>query len=59
MDEKLQVDTGILDFSKAFDKVGCYTNWIRGNLQKCLSSFLSGRFQQVVVDGSVSSTCKK
>ena len=33
MDENLQVDIAILDFSKAFDKVAhndiqdCYTNW--------------------------------
>ena len=64
MDEKLQVDTAILDFSKAFDKVAhsrlLYKLYygIRGNLQDWLSSFLSGCSQQVVVDGAVSSICK-
>ena len=63
MDEKLQVDTAILDFSKAFDKVihsrllyNLEYYGIRGNLQNWLSSFLSGRSQQVVVDEAVSST---
>ena len=30
MNEKLQIDVAILDFSKSFDKLltqGCYTNW--------------------------------
>ena len=65
MDGKLQVDAAILDFSKAFDKVAhsrllykLEYYGIRGNLQNWLSSFLSGRSQQVVVDGAASSTCK-
>ena len=51
MDEKLQVDAAILDFSKAFDKVAhsrllykLEYYGIRGNLQNWLSSFLSGTF---------------
>ena len=65
VDNKLQVDTAILDFSKAFDKVAhsrllYKLNYygIRGNLLTWLSSFLHGRSQQVVVDGAKSPVCK-
>ena len=64
MDEKLQVDAAVLDFSKAFDKVIHYRllykldyYGIRGNLLTCWDSFLSDHSQQVVVDGAKSSTC--
>ena len=64
VDNKLQVDTAILDFSKAFDKVAhsillYKLNYygIRGNLLTWLSSILHGRSQQVVVDGAKSPAC--
>ena len=64
IDENLQVDTAILDFSKAFDKVShprllykLRYYGIRGNVSNWLESFLNGRTQQVVVEGSKSSTC--
>ena len=63
MDEKLQVDAVILDFSKVFDKVAHYRllykldyYGIRGNLLTWLDFFLSDRSQQIVVDGAKSST---
>jgi len=58
VDNKQQVDTAILDFSKAFDKVAhsrllYKLNYygITVNLLTWLSSFLHGHSQQVVVDG--------
>ena len=64
MDEKLQVDAAVLDFSKAFNKITHYRllykldyYGIRGNLLTWLDSFLSDHSQQVVVDGAKSSTC--
>ena len=64
IDTNLQVDAAILDFSKAFDKVShsrllyklrhCE---IRGNVLHWLESFLYGRTQQVIVEGSKSSIC--
>ena len=63
VDNKLQVDTAILDFSKAFDKVAhsrllYKLNYygIRGNLLNWLNSVLHGRSQQFVVDGAKSPT---
>ena len=57
------MDTAILDFSKAFDKVAhsrllYKLNYygIRGNLLNWLNSFLHGHSQQVVVDGAKSPT---
>jgi len=55
VDNKLQVDVAILDFSKAFNKVvhsGKLDHY--GNLLNWLKSFLS---DQVVVDGIKSSIC--
>ena len=58
LDANKQIDVAVMDFSKAFDKVphrrllikaGHYG--IRGNLADWLDSFLSGRSQQVLLDG--------
>ena len=64
IDTNLQVDAAILDFSKAFDKVShsrllykLRHYGIRGNVLHWLESFLHGRTQQVIVEGSKSSTC--
>ena len=65
LNNKLQVDVGILDLSKAFDKVPhkrllskIEFYGIRGKILQWLESFLSHRYQQVVVDGSFSNYCK-
>ena len=65
VDNKLQVDVAILDFSKAFDKVAharllYKLNYygIRGNLLAWMDSFLRGHSQQVVVDGIKSFACE-
>ena len=62
IDDKVQVDMAILDFSKAFDKVSHNTlihkldfHGICGNLLGWLELFLSKRTQQVVVGGTNSS----
>jgi len=59
------MDTAILDFPKAFNKVAhsrllYKLNYygIRGNLLTWLSSFLHGRSQQVVVDGVKLPACE-
>ena len=59
-----QVDAILLDLSKAFDKVPhvrlCHklSNYgIRGSTLKWIQSFLSGRSQQVVLNGKVSDSC--
>ena len=63
LDKSEQIDAILLDFSKAFDKVahsrlllklGNYG--VRGNLLKWVQDFLSGRTQQVVLEGSCSDT---
>ena len=62
---RTQVDIGILDFSKAFDKVDhsrllqkLEFYGVRGEPLQWIQSFLSDRSQQVVVEGSFSSPCK-
>ena len=64
IDRGLQTDIGILDFSKAFDKVShskllhkLEYYGIRGNILDWIRSFLDNRTQQVVVEGSYSSSC--
>jgi hypothetical protein len=59
-----QIDAILLDFSKAFDKVphtGLLMkldhNVIRGKTLKWIQDFLIGRTQQVLLDGTHSSTC--
>ena len=61
LDKKKQTDLAILDFSKAFDRVPHqrllkklrhYS--IQGNTHKWIESFLSGRTQQVVIEGESS-----
>ena len=63
-DQKLQVDVGILDLSKAFDKVShprllhkLNHYGIQGKMLNWLRAFLSDRTQQVIVNGSLSSHC--
>ena len=61
IDNKLQTDMAILDFSKAFDKVA-HTRWtnkleyydIRGEILNWIISFLSNHTQHVVVSGTQS-----
>ena len=64
IDKNLQTDVGILDFSKAFDKVShnrllhkLKHYGINGNILHWIKSFLHGRTQRVVVEGSYSSPC--
>ena len=64
MDHNIQVDVGILDMSKAFDKVPherlalkLHHYGIRGNVLTWLQSFLRNRSQQVVIDGYYSTPC--
>ena len=64
VDQKLQVDVGILDFPKAFDKVSHprllhKLNYygIQGKMLNWLRAFLSDQTQQVIVNGSLSSHC--
>ena len=58
LEEKVQVDMIVLDFSKAFDKVPqqrlmtkLWNYGIRGNTHTWIKSFLLGRTQRVIVDG--------
>ena len=62
MENSLQTDVAVLDFSKAFDKVGHQRlveklKWygINGNTNKWIASFLRDRTQSVVVEGVSSS----
>ena len=64
MNNRTQVDIGILDFSKAFDKLAhsrlvqkLELYGIRGKPLQWIKSFLSNRVQQVVVEGSYSTPC--
>ena len=59
-----QIDAILLDFSKAFDKVPHRRllmkldhYGIRGTTLKWIQDFLIGRTQQVLLDGTHSSTC--
>ena len=61
LENKHQVDMAILDFSKAFDKVShqhlstkLQYYGIQGTTRKWINSFLTDRFQQVVVDNATS-----
>ena len=64
LNQKGQIDAILLDFSKAFDKVdheGLLSKLdevgISGSLHQWCRSFLLGRTQKVIVDGTSSSTC--
>ena len=61
LDKKKQTDLAILDFSKAFDRVPHQRllkklahYGVQGNTHKWIESFLSGRTQQVVIEGETS-----
>ena len=65
LEDKEQVDMIVLDFSKAFDKVGhkrllkkLHNYGIRGNLLRWVLFFLLDRKQRVVVDGEHSEWVK-
>ena len=65
LNNRLQIDCGILDFAKAFDKVPHLRllhkleyYGIRGYLLDWIGSFLTNRSQQVVIEGSTSSSCE-
>ena len=65
IDEGDSVDVIYLDFSKAFDKVPknhllykIKAHYIRGNVHKWISEWLSGRMQSTVLRGSFSEWCK-
>ena len=65
INNKLQVDVAVLDFSKAFDKVAhsrlvhkLEYYGVRGKLLIWLESFLNNRTQQVVVEGESSTPCE-
>jgi hypothetical protein len=62
--EGKQIDAILLDFSKTFDKVPHNRlllkldhYWIRGNTLQWIRHFLTDRTQQVLLDGTHSSTC--
>ena len=66
IDNKLQTDMAILDFSKALDKVAhtrlinnleFYDHGIRGDILSWIISLLSNHTQQVVVSGTQSLPC--
>ena len=62
MQDGLQTDVCVLDFSKAFDKVGHQRlveklKWygIQGNVNHWIADFLKNRTQSVVIEGVSSS----
>ena len=64
INNKLQVDLAVLDFSKAFDKVAhapllhkLEYYGVRGTMLEWFGSFLHSRTQQVVVEGHYSTPC--
>ncbi len=63
LDNKIQTDVAVLDFTKAFDKVDhrlllykLQYYGIRGNTLNWIESFLTNRSQRVVVDGNISNS---
>ena len=63
LDSRDQIDLIIIDFCKAFDKVPhqrlllkLNQFGIKGNIVRCIESFLTSRTQQVVLDGATSTT---
>ena len=65
INNKLQVDVAVLDFSKAFDKVThsrlvhkLEYYGVRGKLLIWLESFLNNRTPQIVVEGESSTPCE-
>ena len=63
LDKKKQTDLAILYFSKAFDRVPHQRllkklahYGVQGNTHKWIESFLSGRTQQVVIEGETSNS---
>ena len=61
LDNKIQTDVAILDFTKAFDKVDhklllykLQYYGIRGNILNWIENFLTNRSQKVVIDGKIS-----
>ena len=65
INDKKQVDTCMLDFSKAFDKVPHQRllhklefYGITGDTLSWLAAFLSDRSQQATINGALSSPCK-
>ena len=64
INNKVQVDLAVLDFSKAFDKVAharllhkLEYYGVRGTLLEGFGSFLRNRTQQVVIEGHYSTPC--
>ena len=65
MDKRTQTDMVILDFSKAFDRVphrrllrNLHHYGIRGHLHTWITDFLSGRTQNVVIEGVTSGSAQ-
>jgi hypothetical protein len=64
LDKGQQIDAILLDFSKAFDKVPhrrllkLHHSGVRSNTLSWIADFLSGRSQEVVLEGKHSAQCK-